>query len=509
VQAREVTGIVTYAAWRTLYIDAGRVHGITAELDGLLYRDNSLLGEIRVAAIAESSCVATMSGDSVIAMIGDRAVFVFEDAATASQSSPEQVAQLNSDTAPRQVKARPKRAPRFSGRISVQADYYDDRSGGSGSYVTPGLSTRTTVSSIAGNHSELRVKYRARKLSPDAGGEWQHRLYEASLNFGAKESRLQGNLGRIQAASIAGIGYVDGAYGEVVIANGLSVGGFAGAQAELDLNRSDWSSAKYGVLTTYRREKGTSSRTQATLAVAGDYQQGHINREFIYQQFTHTVGGALSLYESSDFNVNRGWKHEAEGSTITLANVLVNARYSPAQAVTLTGGYDGRSRYYTWETRETPDSLFHDAIRHGVRAGIELNVWSGARLSAQQTYRSEPQTNRFYPSRAFSLASNTLLQGRLGGMLRYNTFENLYSTGIQQAGSVSFTATRGLDFRTEYGTTRYHFESHDYSSESDWLRLSADFNTRNGWFGSVSAERNYGSGEDVYRGLLDLGVRIK
>ncbi|MBL0060761.1 MAG: hypothetical protein IPP40_04545 [bacterium] len=507
--ARDVSATVTYVAWRTLYLDAGRAHGLTNDLDGLLYRGNTLIGELRIAAVAESSTVATLVGDSVIARIGDSVLFVIEEVPQSKVMSQDSLSLAAKHESPRPKQSKRKVQSRMTGRLGFQMDIYDDRSAENFDYTVPGVSTKVTINRVAGENSDVRMKYRGRKLGPSSGGEWQHRLYEASLNLEPKRAHWRANLGRIQAGSIAGIGYIDGGYGEAEILSGLSIGAFAGAQAEIDLHSSDLSTSKLGVLAIYRDELSTRVRTQASLAVAGEYEEGNISREFIYQQLTHSLGSNFSLYESSDFNINRGWKQDAEGATISLANVLVNARYSPAHMVSLSAGYDGRSRYHTWETRETPDSLFDEAIQHGFRVGVDFTMLHGTRISGQQSYRSDPNTNSLYPSGTYSISSNTLLHGRVGAMLRYGTFENQFSTGNQQAASLSISPARGLDLRSEYGVTSYHFIEQDITTNSEWVRVSADLNLRSGWFSSINAEQSLGSSGDAVRTFIELGRRIR
>ncbi len=507
--ARDVSASVTYVAWRTLYLDAGRTRGLANEQVGLLYREDTLIGELRVAAVAESSAVATLEGDSVIAHIGDRVQFVVEDLPTSTAMSQDSLPMEVRNVYSHSQSSKRKVQPRVTGRLGFQMDVYDDRTAENIDYSTPGVSTKITINRVAGENSDVRMKYRGRKLGPSSDGEWQNRLYEASLNLNSEQARWHANIGRIQAGSIAGIGYIDGGYGEAELLSGLAIGAFAGAHSELDLRSSDLASSKLGVLAIYRDELSMRVRTQLSLAVAGEYEEGNISREFIYQQLTHNLGSNFSLYESSDFNINRGWKKDVEGATITLANVLANVRYSPARSVALNAGYDGRSRYHTWETRETPDSLFDEAIQHGIRAGVDLTMLHGTRLSAQQSYRSDASSNLFYPSGAYSISSNALFRGRVGAMLRYGTFKNQYSTGIQQAGSVNLSPARGLDLRAEYGVTDYHFLIQDITTNSRWLRVSADLNMRSGWFGSVSTEQNLSSGGDAVRTFIEVGRRIR
>lgn len=510
LRASEIRAEVTYVAWKTLYLNAGRAHGLEKGLSGQLYREANLIGHISIAATAESTCVATLSGDSTIARLGDSVVILLPDGPSAQNESRPAMSS-GADRSPEQqtTQAFAKNAPQFSGRLALQCDAYDDRLDNRTAELLPGFSTKATVHRIAGEGTKLSLRYRGRKLSDSARENWQHRLYTAELSFAPGHSQWKASFGRMQAGSVAGIGYIDGGYGEFALSNAFAVGLFGGAQAELDMSRTDLSTSKAGALVTYSSELGAMARSNATLALAGEYQEGQISREFIYQQFTFTSAGRVSFYESAEINVNRGWRQDAEGALITPANLLLNFRYVPARAIALNAGYDGRSRYHTWETRETPDSLFDDAVRHGMRAGAELMMLRGTRFAVQRSFRSDPSAEKLFPSGTYSLTSSSLLNGKLGALLRYSHFENVYSTGVQQMIGVSISPRRGLDLRSEYGETSYRFVQNDLTSDSKWIRVSADLNLRTGSYLSVHSERTISAYSDEVRVFFELGHRIR
>lgn len=507
LRASELEAKVTYVAWKTLYLSAGRAQGVENNLNGLLYHDGSLIGEISIAATADSTCVATLTGDSAIARPGDRAIILLKD--SEAQKAPT-LAQAPERTVTEEVRSHVsgQRRPRsrFTGRASIQADTYQDKAG---TEVNPGATFRSSISRVLTSNSHLSLKYRGRQRTNSEGKEWQHRLYEASLAFESSEQRWRASFGRIQAGSVAGIGYLDGAYGEAGLGRGFAVGAFGGAQAEADLSVSDFGTTKGGVLVTHRRNENAVRRSQFTLAMAGEYVNGNISREFLYQQSTLSLGSAFSLYESSDFNINRGWRRDAEGSVLSLANMLANVRFMPFQSTTLSVGYDGRARYHDWESRETPDSLFDDAIRHGLRAGIELAFLHGMRVAAQQSYRSDPATDTFYPSGSYSVTSNSILHSSVGASVRFNTFSNRFSTGELRSIAVSWAPVRYTDLRAEYGQTHYVFRLDDYESDADWIRTSFDLNLRSGTYLSLQTERNSSGDESSIRSFVELGRRFR
>ncbi|MBK6765600.1 MAG: hypothetical protein IPG71_04500 [bacterium] len=272
LHAAELEAKVTYVAWKTLYLNAGRAHGIESGLNGLLYRNTSLIGEISIAATADSTCVATLSGDSVIALVGDRAVILLSDHTVERLDGSE--SNKSDQVGPSEhpgSQAATRKLPQFIGRLAVQFDAYDDRADKEIAELLPGFSTRVVIRRIAGEGTELGLRYRGRRLSGGADEMWQHRLYTAALNFLPAHERWKASLGRIQAGSVAGIGYIDGGYGEVAVGRSLAMGLFGGAQAELDMSRTDLSTSKAGALVTYRNEKNPSKRTSATVALAGEY----------------------------------------------------------------------------------------------------------------------------------------------------------------------------------------------------------------------------------------------
>lgn len=507
LRAGEVAARVTYVAWKTLYLNAGRAQGVENGLNGLLYRGESLVGEITVAATADSTCVATLTAEGVVALPGDRAIILLMDSENrnfpAAAHSP---MHSNTNDANRLVSRQRKPHGRFTGRVSFQTDIYQDNSS---TEVNPGATFRSTIPGVITNNSSLSLKYRGRQRTNPNGKIWQHRLYEAGLSFESTEQRWRASFGRIQAGSVAGIGYLDGAYGEVGLGNGFAVGAFGGAQAQSDLSNTDFSTTKGGVLLTHRRSASFVRRSQFTLAMAGEYVYGNLSREFIYQQSTLSLGNGFSLYESSDFNINRDWRRDAEGSALSLANMLANVRYVPFRSTTLSIGYDGRARYHEWESRETPDSLFDDAIRHGLRAGIELSFLHGVRLAAQQSYRSDPADDTFYPSGSYSLSTNSILHNPVGASVRFNRFSNRFSTGDLRSVSASWAPVRYAELRAEYGQTQYVYRLDKYKSDSNWMRASFDLNLRSGTYLSLQVDQSSTADETTVRSFIELGQRFR
>ncbi|MBK6765601.1 MAG: hypothetical protein IPG71_04505 [bacterium] len=144
-----------------------------------------------------------------------------------------------------------------------------------------------------------------------------------------------------------------------------------------------------------------------------------------------------------------------------------------------------------------------------MRAGAELTMLRKARLSVQQSFRSEPINDRLYPSGTYTLSTNSLWPGALGAMIRYSRFENHYTTGDQQAISVSVAPLRAFDLRSEFGETSYSYLRTGTSISSKWVRASADVNLLTGSYFSIQAERNMSAASDGLRAFVEIGHRIR
>ena len=97
---------------------------------------------------------------------------------------------------------------------------------------------------------------------------------------------------------------------------------------------------------------------------------------------TTTWRGAhgLSILQAADVDFARGWKRDSGADAVRLTSLALTGRWQVRRHLAVTAGWDDREPVRTWETRALPDSLFRDAGRRGLRAGVELRDGRGRRL---------------------------------------------------------------------------------------------------------------------------------
>ncbi len=191
------------------------------------------------------------------------------------------------------------------------------------------------------------------------------------LAYEPTDKPVEAGVGRLILRETRGMGYLDGAYVKYDLSNKLKIGAVGGIEPDLENTRIQSDVTKAGAFVAFEQRLNDAQSLQATASLAGRYLEGEVSREFFYQQLSFIHSSKLRLFESTEINLNRDWLKDAEGSTVTLASILFDARYSFSRAFALSLGYDNRQPYYTAETRSIPDSIFNSAQQQGYRAGVE------------------------------------------------------------------------------------------------------------------------------------------
>ncbi|MBI5060411.1 hypothetical protein HZB60_11595 [candidate division KSB1 bacterium] len=514
--AATVGATITLVTSDLVYLDAGRSQGIEIGQPAEVRRDSATIASLEIVATADNSSSARIIEQHSAPIVGDLAfVEVPDSAAAAPELAGVENSEITEQPAPKTKSAKSKRLEKqVTGRIGVQWYSQNDRLPQNYDITQPSVVTRLRMRSLFGSGLDLSVRLRSRRnFYPDGAGSrnrtaWDHRYYELALAYRNPGSDWEFQGGRILVGSIGGIGYLDGAYLQYRLPGSLYLGSFAGSQPDLTTTEFRSDTRKGGVCLIWKSKADAHRDLSLTTAFAGEYSGSEISREFIYQQFSLSSPGGFSIYESADVNVNRGWRAETEGSSLSLANVNVNARYQAAKRIAVTAGYDSHANYRTWETRETPDSLFDDAMRRGYRTGIELGLPYHVRLDLRETLRDEPNTTKVYASTSIAAVTHGIVGGRFGLTARYDSFENRFTSGLQRSASASWTTPLRGDLTVQRGQTAYRYQSTDTKADSDWWRVALDFSLGRHWYGSSSYESYVGTNEDVARLFVETGFRF-
>ncbi len=502
---------VKYVAASSVYLDAGAAQGLQKGDQGEVFHGDSVIARVEVEFLAENSASCKFIESTTTPQVGDRVVMqitppVKEIKPDSGTTSPSPVVP---PPVPQPKKSARVKSNRVTGRASVQALSQDDRSLSGNDYVEPAFALRMQVNNLLGSQHTLSIRTRSRKTDRAHGPDedWTHRVYEFGLYYNNPETRLHYSAGRLLSNRMSGIGYLDGAMLDYRMNGSWSVGMFGGAQPDLRTYDVNGDATKGGVFAAYERGSYATTQLSGTLALAGNYFTGQISREFLYEQVSYAMQ-KLYMYQSAEMNINRGWRRDAEGSTLELTNILLNARYSPLTWLSTTLSYDNRTNYRTYETRNTPDSLFDDALRQGWRLGTNVKFSTKLYASADAGIRTKQNEGTETRSASGGVGSYSLMAPGLQSDVRVAIFESSYSKGFQPTLTLSRNIVSQVRLTFEVGRNDYTITQSGTDLSNQWIRLNADWNLTRHIYGSLYGEIYRGDGLDANRGFAEVGYRF-
>ena len=513
-RAEELRTSVKYVSASSVYLDKGSESGIQVGDKVSLIRGSETIAKLEVTFLASSSVSCKILSATGEIHVGDEAIIEItpqvHEAKSPEVTPDDSLASETHETTSKPIESQTnsKFIERLKGRASVQV--YRQFGSGDENYTEPSLYLQTEAVNIVRTGVNLTIRFRTRQReSTDGVKTWNNRIYEASLRRYVQDSKIAWGIGRLSFNRAPGIGYIDGGTVEYAYSSKFAFGGFLGAEPEWGGGNSQWDRIKGGGFVNYQSGDYTSKRRlSTTAAIAGSYQNGRPNREFLYLDNDLALTNNLTLYQSSEVEINRDWRKAAEGSTLKLSSFMLTGRWTLMKIVSLTFGYDDRTPFRDYESRTTPDSLFDDALRQGFRAGFSTRLPLGGRFSLDGNTGATKGQETSRASSVMYYQPNLLMSG-FDGSARFSLFTSAYSKGWQPSVSLTRNLTPELGFTLQGGMNRYSFKgSNRGDSTSKWGRVGADYSFGRRLYGSASFELQNSDNFDSKRVFIDLGARL-
>lgn len=421
---------ISFISGAEIYINAGRLDGLTEGSEVSVYRGDVAVATLRVKFIASHKASTELVQGVADLAVGERVQF--------HRPAPGTAPTTGTQIAVAPPVARPRRlsGPGMHGRIGTRylrattTTSADGRQVASNGFNQPSLDARLYGQAIGGSPLGVAIDLRARQTTTTSAGvhtvDGHTRAYQAVLFWNAPDARFRVAAGRQYLATVSSIGLFDGGLVEL---NGshLTFGGFLGW--EPDPSTLAFSSSVHdfgGYLTLHNRPGGTTA-SAFTLGAVGSYQGSTERREWALAQAT-VSNRYLSLYVLQEVDYYRPWKLEgpnAESSSVSWTSQFANVSVRPKSWLSINATYDKRRNVRLVRDFTNPETNFDDAYREGYGAGVQ---YSG---------------RRFY----------------LGGDWRR-------STGATVLGANSFTATLGANQVGPLGL--------GFSTRATWYRNEND-----------------------------------
>jgi hypothetical protein len=227
----------------------------------------------------------------------------------------------------------------------------------------------------------------------------------------------------------------------------------------------------------------------------GSYQEGEINRESAVLQ-ARFVGDRAFAYAIQEVDINRGWRSEMEGSSLSATGTFLSGRYRLTEKVAVDGGFDSRRNVRVYRDRITPETEFDDATRRGYWSGVELRPVRAARVALTVRLTEGGSSGN---AESATLSGNATLGGPLHNTLSARS--TAYRNDLVEGGLHSVSLGSDLGWRAHVGLTgglRKESAAAVGARPADlrWYSVDLDCRISRAWLLLVSAEVSNGDVEE-------------
>jgi len=512
VTGQETSCGVKYISAEHIYLDAGLDQGLVVGAKVRVIRDEALVAELEVVYAARNSATCRVIGESGQVVVGDRVAFVPEAGMVVAPPTVEPPAPRTRTTAGTSAARASEAGVDVRGWMAVQWDQMNESDGDLQTSLMS-LPFRVKVSNF-GKQMVFRARGSLRRIDrqgfsgsiPD--GEWRNRIQEVALVREGRDLDWHFALGRVGSRYTAAAGPFDGLSFNGRVAGGVRLGAFAGFTPEWE-NLGFGTEDKLAGLTFHLNHRSSGGNIlDMVISGVGRYHQSQISREYLVMTTTWRVGRRLSLLQGAEVDVNRGWRKEAAGESMTLSGLALSGRYRLADGLDVNLGYDDRQPVRTWQSIALSDSLFIDAGRMGWRAGLNWRGWRRLNVSLYGSMREDSRHDQNSTSWNARLHVPEWPGPRWSTHVSYRAFDGPYLSGWAPAGGVSRAFDKGLRLRLDGGYYGYEGTVGTTTRSNSWAELGLVKDLGRRW--SVAADYRRDWGDDIKGGRLfaEVGLRF-
>jgi hypothetical protein len=241
-------------------------------------------------------------------------------------------------------------------------------------------------------------------------------LYDARIIFDKQSSPLFLSLGQMNLYDTAGIGQLLGGVAGYKIGRDFLLGGYAGLESSIYVNRLENDYHKYGLFARYQGSYGR----RFSLSYNQLSYSGSTERQYIYAGMMFPVVKALVFYGNLEYELASNVRSEDR-----LSRAFVNVRWDPIRKVDVTAFYSsGRGldfHRYVIEKSQDPTLMdtelerFYYSSQYGLRLSVKpirnLRLYISRMESEQKDREIHNHTWRFGSSAGDILNSGVTFYG--------------------------------------------------------------------------------------------------
>jgi hypothetical protein len=522
VAAADSTFVVKYLSAENVYLNGGQADGLVVGDHLMVTSDGKCRTEIEVLFVAEHSASCRILTSDCPLAAGDKAEVIAKvkpDSSSvaadtsAARPKPDTVAATTLVPVTRSF-AKPAQ-PNLSGSLSILYYHWNDQSVSNLDFSQTTARLNVKARRLFGKditfslRSRGRYDQRQRAYSSTVPKDaWENRIWEFSFSY--ENPRAQTNLyaGRILSRRISSAGYLDGLLLEQRLSENMRVGLFGGQEPSWAYADGQLSLNKGGMYLTYLNGEPGKSYVEQSIAVVGQYHGANVSRELISSQGRYSSGSRWGYYHTAEFDLNRGWRKEKAGQSLTLSSLYLGTYYRVSSRIRLNFSYDNRKNYWTYDTKSTVDSLFDDHLRQGGRAQLDLSLPLAIQTSGSYGINKRAGDAALTKAYSFYLSKSGLIHRSATTMLQYSGFRGPFERGDNYSIRLSDNIVPTAQLAIAYGVYNYTTVTDGSHRKNNWIEFStvADLSRRFFFLGSIESDR----GDDI-KGLrlqTELGFRF-
>ncbi|MBI2427622.1 MAG: hypothetical protein HYV29_02255 [Ignavibacteriales bacterium] len=507
---------VSYVAASVIYFDAGRENGIAAGDTLNVERNGSVIGKVVITAVSKRSSAAQIISQVQSISVGD--------AGSIEKILPETISSAAIDTlksataAPIQTPVQMKKSESpateniISGRVGLQysgVTTNDSRF----NLSQPSVVFRMDVQRLFGTAMAVTMYSRnyydlSQNYSRYGGAtRLKNRLYEFVLHHDDPASAFGYGMGRMTSRYVGGLGTFDG--GQFFYqAGNVTTGVMVGAKVD-DLSYEVNSNDNKGALfVNYQYNSEFVKHYDGTFAYGQQLAKGKLDREFIYLQNFLSLGSDLSIYESTELELN-DIDNGIRKRSFTLSNTYLSVNYYPYSWLSGNVGYDGSRSVYLFESMKSiPDTLFDKHLMQGYRAGATVRLPYFISLSGNLSYRTKKGDARDARTLSGTVRSADLFGTEIGASVRYADIVGVYSDGTNVTVDLDRTFFYRLSLTVRYDYYSYTILSNASSYITHTYTVSGNYRITKMLYAALNADRVNDSMMNSYRLFVEMGIRF-
>ncbi|HBY99937.1 MAG TPA: hypothetical protein DEO84_01330 [candidate division Zixibacteria bacterium] len=507
---------IKYISGESVYLDAGTNDSLVIGDRLRIVTGDSISAELEIVFVADNSSSCKILSQTIPPKVGDKAII-----STAAPRQMQETANPPAETSAVAVIVPPvaSTAPakssktRLDGSVSFQLYRWDDLKSSNLDFTQPGIRFNLKARQIYGSNFSLfarttsRHNQRTRSYNRDVPkSDWRNRIYQLAVVYADDKAPFYFELGRIIFNNLSGVGYIDGILVQKSLSAKFNIGGFGGTQPEWQYSDFQTSIQKYGVYLGYANGDLKKYRLESTLALTGEYHGSTVSREFVFLRNTLNLSNRWNFFQSSEVDINRGWRKEKSGKSLSITNLFVFGRGRLGKYLSAGLSIDNRKNYWTYELKSLADSLFDDILRRGLRVDLSIKPGKGYFISPNFGYNKRSGDGRATISYGISMNKSNFISSSQYANLQFSGFTGPFTDGY------NYSFRLGRYFRSNmlslgYGAYIYQFNSGG-NHNNQWIQASGQFNLISNVY--ISTTYEYDSGDDIkgHRIYGELGYRF-